>query len=71
MICAKCNQNEVSFVCKFCGRLICKECVELKPYICAAFDEDGDNPKAIIVEDAAWCGECHPIKKAISLEEIE
>jgi hypothetical protein len=55
----------------FCGRFLCSEKRETKPLVQAAYDEDGDDPKFIIVEDASWCGECNPMPIPIDLPESE
>jgi len=70
MKCSLCD-NQASFICKFCGRIICENHRHLKPFILSVYDEDNDSPKAMVVEDAAWCGKCHPTSSPITLSELE
>ncbi len=58
-------------VCIFCGRGVCKKHVKMHPYILAAFDEQGDVPKVIMVDDALWCGVCKPIPEPVDMPELE
>jgi hypothetical protein len=62
MKCIKCEE-EARAVCKFCGRAVCKEHIEQGRFVSgytgsAGFWSMGDN--AVSVDDAVWCGECHP-----------
>lgn len=70
MKCWKCGQ-EGSGVCIFCGRAVCKKHAKRNPNILGLYDEAGDVPKAIVVENALWCGHCKPISKPVELPEIE
>ena len=70
MKCAEC-EKEAAYVCKFCGMIICKEHTQKKPFIMSSYDEQNTAPSFIIVEDAAWCGKCHPLGKPITLPELE
>ena len=58
-------------VCILCGRGVCKADAKRNPNILAAFDEEGDYPRVIMVDDALWCGICKPIPDAIEMPELE
>ena len=66
MNCIKC-ERPAHGVCRFCGRAICKEHSSTMPYIISTFNEK-DKVKAIIVEDAFFCGICKPREEPADLE---
>ncbi len=70
MNCFNCEKEAVG-VCVFCGRAICKKHVQKLPNILAAYDEDRDKPKVIVVKDALYCGICKPLPQSVSLEDLE
>lgn len=70
MKCSLC-ENPVEFICKFCGRIICGTHRHYKPYIMGVYDENDDSPQVIVVEDAAWCGKCHPVSSSLRIPELE
>lgn len=53
--------------CRFCGRGVCKEHIKSMPFILAAYSEK-ESVKAIVVEDALFCGVCKPNDEPIDLE---
>ena len=62
MKCITCGADAVA-VCKFCGRAVCKEHIQTDTFTSgysakAAFWSMAHN--AVRVEDAVWCGICHP-----------
>jgi hypothetical protein len=68
MKCIKCDQ-EARAVCQFCGRAVCKEHIQKARFVTgytsrAGFWGSSDN--AVSVEDAVWCGECHPVYQGTS-----
>lgn len=65
MKCAKCGE-EAAAICKFCGRAVCKEHIETKVFMSGYTAWGGmlsSTDNAVRVEDAVWCGNCHPIYK--------
>lgn len=70
MKCIKCEKTARA-ICQFCGRALCKQHIEIKPFISAAYDENNDNPQFIITENAVWCGLCNPTPSPIKIPETE
>jgi hypothetical protein len=63
MTCIKCN-DEATAICKFCGRAVCNQHIQAKRFATGFTSVGGmlsatDN--AFSVEDAVWCGTCHPV----------
>lgn len=69
MQCWKCGKPAVG-ICKFCGRAVCREHASQKPYMITVYVGDNQTPKAIVVSDALYCGECHPQPEPVSMPEI-
>jgi hypothetical protein len=57
-------------VCRFCGRGICEDHVETLPYVLDLF-RGGDVTKALVVEDALYCGACRPRPDPLDLPELD
>lgn len=62
MKCSKCD-DEAKAICKFCGRAVCKLYIQTKRFATGFTSVAGmlsaaDN--ALCVDDAVWCGMCHP-----------
>lgn len=55
--------------CRFCGRGICEDHVQTHPYILELFK--GDVTKALVVEDALYCGACTPRPEPLELPELD
>ena len=62
MKCIKC-EKEARAVCQFCGRAVCEEHLQQKRFV-SGYTSIGSiwstTDNAVSVEDAVWCGECHP-----------
>lgn len=58
MDCWHCRRTAVG-VCRFCGRGICENHIQTKPYVLSLYDKQG-TPHALVVDDALACGHCHP-----------
>jgi hypothetical protein len=56
-------------VCRFCGRGICEDHVQNHPYILELY-KGSDVTKALVVEDALFCGACTPRPDPLSLPEL-
>ena len=68
MKCIKCNE-EASAICKFCGRAVCVKHVQTSLFASGYSAKTGAwnmNDNAIRVEDAVYCGVCHPEYKMTS-----
>jgi hypothetical protein len=69
MDCWHCKRNAVG-TCRFCGRGVCEDHVQTRPYILELYRSDGPT-RALVVEDALFCGACTPRPDAIDLPELD
>ena len=69
MQCWKCGKP-ASGVCTFCGRATCKEHASQMPAIMTIYVGEKQTPKAIVVGDALYCGQCRPQPEPIEMPEI-
>jgi len=73
MDCWHCRRNAVG-ICRFCGRAVCENHAQTKPYILELYEPDGDETpgglRALVVEDALYCGACTPRPDPIALPEL-
>jgi hypothetical protein len=69
MDCWHCRRTAVA-TCRFCGRAICEDHVQVHPYILELFRSQ-DTTKALVVEDAVFCGACTPRPAPIDLPELD
>ena len=68
MDCWHCRRTAVG-TCRFCGRGICEDHVETKPFVLDLF---GREPvRGLVVEDALYCGACTPRPDPIALPELD
>jgi hypothetical protein len=56
--------------CRFCGRAVCEDHVQVHPYILELFRSQ-DRTKALVVEDAAYCGACTLRPAPLDLPELD
>ncbi len=71
MDCWVCQRSALG-VCRFCGRGLCKEHAQFRPFILTIFRSAGDDSsKALVVEDALFCGQCNPRSEPVPLPEID
>jgi hypothetical protein len=65
------DENEARGLCRFCGRGVCKDHAEKRlPYIATVYVGANNTPKAVVVPDALWCGECKPEPQPVPMPEI-
>jgi hypothetical protein len=69
MDCWTCRKTAVG-TCRFCGRGVCPDHVETRPYILQLF-QPGGSTQALVVEDALYCARCHPRPDAVPLPELD
>jgi hypothetical protein len=69
MDCWHCRRTAVA-TCRFCGRAICEDHVQVHPYILELFKSQ-DVTKALVVEDAVFCGACTPRPAPLDLPELD
>lgn len=68
MDCWHCRKTAIG-ACRFCGRGICQDHVETLPYVIELFGRDVT--KALVVEDALYCGACTPRPDPLELPELD
>jgi hypothetical protein len=68
MDCWQCRKNAVG-TCRFCGRGVCENHVATRPYILQLYQDPA--VKALVVEDALYCGVCHPRPNPIELPDLD
>ena len=54
-------------VCKFCGRGVCKAHARTQAFLFAAWPT-GSGLRGLAIEDAVWCGVCHPRENPIDVD---
>lgn len=55
--------------CRFCGRGVCQDHVQMQPYILELY-RSGEVTKVLVVEDALYCGACTPRPDPLEVPEI-
>ena len=68
MDCWNCHRTAVG-VCRFCGRGMCEDHANERPYILELF-RGSDAMQALVVEDALYCGNCSPRPDPIPLPDL-
>ena len=69
MDCWHCRRAAVAS-CRFCGRAVCENHVQTRPYILELFKSKGVS-HALVVEDAIHCGACAVRPDPIELPELD
>ena len=70
MDCWVCKKTALG-ICRFCGRGLCEEHAQLHPYILTLYrSENPKVTKALVVEDALFCGICKPRPQPVEMEEL-
>lgn len=69
MDCWHCRRTAVG-TCRFCGRGVCEDHAKTKPFVLELFRAN-ETTKALVVEDALFCGACKPRPAPISLPELD
>lgn len=70
MDCWVCKRTALG-VCRFCGRGVCEEHSRFQPYILSLFTPAENRPvRALVVEDALYCGVCKPRPEPIDVPEL-
>jgi hypothetical protein len=68
MDCWHCRRTAVG-TCRFCGRAICENHVQTHPYILELL-ANHESVRALVVEDALFCGACTPRPDPVELPEL-
>jgi len=69
MICYRCEESARG-ICRFCGRGVCQDHHLKMPYILTLYIGEEQIPKAIVVADALFCGQCKPQPEPIEMPEL-
>jgi hypothetical protein len=67
--CWQCRRTALG-TCRFCGRGVCEDHADEKPFIMVLFRGQGPT-RALVVEDALHCGVCTPRPDPIDLPELD
>jgi hypothetical protein len=69
MDCWHCRRTAVG-TCRFCGRGVCEDHVQERPFVLELF-RGTEAIRALVVEDAVFCGACRPRPDPIDLPELD
>lgn len=70
MVCYECSEPAIG-ICRFCGRGVCKEHhTTTLPTMVAMYLGGRETPKAVVVSNVLWCGECRPQPEPIEMPEF-
>ncbi len=69
MDCWHCKRNAVG-ICRFCGRAVCENHVQTRPFILDVIT-NREPARALVVEDALFCGVCTPRSAPVDLPELD
>lgn len=69
MNCWTCNLPG-NAVCRFCGRVVCKEHARTMPYLLQTFTTT-NGLEGLVVDDSVHCGVCRPTPEPVRLDFLE
>jgi Uncharacterized protein conserved in archaea (DUF2180) len=69
MDCWHCRRTAVG-TCRFCGRGVCEDHAQTQPFVLDLY-RASDVVRALVVEDALFCGACTPRPDPIDLPELD
>ena len=69
MECWEC-ERPAHAICRFCGRGVCKQHAQEKPYIVDIFHNRAGQHKAVVVGKTIWCGICEPQEDPVVMENM-
>jgi hypothetical protein len=71
MDCWHCRKSALGS-CRFCGRGLCEDHAQTQPFILQLYRGGKDQvPRALVVEDALYCGICTPRPDPVDLPELD
>jgi hypothetical protein len=70
MICWFCKISAVGS-CRFCGRGLCEDHVRTQPFVMTLDRSSTGVSRALVVEDALYCGSCGPRPEPVELPELD
>jgi hypothetical protein len=57
--------------CRFCGRGLCEDHVQSQPFVISLDRTTDGTSRALVVEDALYCGVCRPRADPVELPELD
>jgi hypothetical protein len=70
MDCWHCKRTAVG-VCRFCGRGLCPDHTQFRPYILALYrSAETERMRSLVVEDVLFCGVCKPRPEPVEIPEL-
>jgi hypothetical protein len=57
--------------CRFCGRALCENHVQTKPFVMTLDRTKEGISRVLVVEDALYCGVCRPRPDPVELPELD
>ena len=57
--------------CRFCGRGLCEDHVQSQPFVISLDRTTDGISRALVVEDALYCGVCRPRADPVELPELD
>jgi hypothetical protein len=69
MVCWHCRRTAVG-ACRFCGRGVCEDHAQEQPFVLELY-RTNETTRALVVEDALFCGSCTPRPDPIDLPELD
>ena len=70
MDCWHCRRSALG-VCRFCGREVCEDHAQTKAFVVTLDRTPDGTSRALVVEDASYCGACRPRPDPIDLPELD
>lgn len=70
MECWHCNRPAHG-TCRFCGRAICRDHAQKMPFVLEIYRGKDSELKAVVVDDALYCGVCKPQDAPVPLKNME
>lgn len=70
MNCWHCRLTAVG-ACRFCGRGLCENHAQTQPFVLTLDRARDGVSRALVVEDALYCGTCRPRPDPVKLPELD
>lgn len=64
------SNTPANATCRFCGRFVAKDQANKYPYFLTVYVGKNQTPKAMVVADAIWCGECSPQSVPVEMPQL-
>lgn len=64
------SDEPANATCRFCGRFVAKDHANKYPYFLTVYVGKNQIPKAMVVADAIWCGDCSPQSVPVEMPQL-